>query len=354
MSFKSKINHYRRTIMKALTGNIGKGLLHQKGQENLDLELNRVLICRPNQRLGNTLLITPLVQEIIKENPDVIIDIFVKGRVAPIIFQNYPQVDQIIELPKKPFKELFNYVKVWFKIRNKKYDLAINVHQESSSGRISTILSRSKYKLFGDEFLTDSNESEQIHLAKIPVYQFRKFLEIVKGNRSVNDYPIMDLQLNTSEIENGKKLLNGLIQNPTKKTLAFFTYATGDKCYVANWWTNFYDDFYPKYSGQYNLVEILPVEDISMLDRKLTTFYSKDVREIAAFMKNCELLVAADSGMMHLGVAAKTKTIGLFKSNGYKKYEPYGNGNTMVLVEDDNHLPMMKVLDDILNEFKTN
>lgn len=349
MSFKSKINHYRRTIMKALTGNIGKGISIQKGKIDPHFQLNRVLICRPNQRLGNTLLITPLVQEIIKENPGVIIDIFVKGRVAPIIFQNYPQVDQIIELPKKPFKELINYIKVWFKIRDKKYDLAINVHQESSSGRISTIVSRSKYKLFGDEFLSDSNSNEQIHLAKIPVYQFREFLAIIKGKKNTTDYPIMDLQLDQSEIANGKRLLDQLTNNPSKKTLALFTYATGDKCYVADWWTNFYNDFYPKYADQYNLVEILPVEDISMLDRKLPTFYSKDVREIAAFMRNCELLVAADSGMMHLGVAAPTKTIGLFKSGNYDKYKPYGKGNSMVLVEDDNHIPVIQALDEVLS-----
>lgn len=348
MSFKSIINHYRRTIMKALTGNIGKGVLIKKGKIDSNLNINRVLICRPNQRLGNTLLITPLVQEIIKENPNVVIDIFVKGRVAPIIFQNYPQVDQIIELPKKPFKELINYINVWFKIRNKKYDLAINVHQESSSGRISTIVSKSKYKLFGDEFLKDDLSSEQIHLAKIPVYQFRQFLETVKGKKDDSDYPIMNLNLSQKEIEDGKNKLNAIIENPSKKTLAFFTYATGDKCYVANWWTNFYNDFYSKYSTEYNLVEILPVEDISMLDRKLPTFYSKDVREIAAFMNNCELLVAADSGMMHLGVAAPTKTIGLFKSGHFNKYKPYGKGNTMVLVEDNNHLPVIEALDNIL------
>jgi len=105
MSFKKSVNHFRRTIMRRLTGGIGEGNLPKVDKEKT-LELNRVLINRPNQRLGNILLITPLIQEIIRYNPDVKIDLFVKGKVAPIIFENYPQVDQIIELPKKPFKEL--------------------------------------------------------------------------------------------------------------------------------------------------------------------------------------------------------------------------------------------------------
>ena len=105
MSFKKSVNHFRRTIMRRLTGVIGDGNLPKVDKEK-PLELNRVLINRPNQRLGNILLITPLIQEIIRYNPDVKIDLFVKGKVAPIIFENYTQVDQIIELPKKPFKEL--------------------------------------------------------------------------------------------------------------------------------------------------------------------------------------------------------------------------------------------------------
>ena len=97
MSFKKSVNHFRRTIMRRLTGGIGDGNLPKVDKEK-PLELNRVLINRPNQRLGNILLITPLIQEIIRYNPDVKIDLFVKGKVAPIIFENYPQVDQIIEI----------------------------------------------------------------------------------------------------------------------------------------------------------------------------------------------------------------------------------------------------------------
>ena len=349
MSFKSQINHYRRTIMKALTGNIGNRFLAEKGKIDPNFKINRVLICRPNQRLGNTLLITPLIQEIITENPQVVIDVFVKGRVAPIVFQNYTQVDQIIELPKKPFKDLINYIKVWFKIRDKKYDLAINVHQESSSGRISTLVSRSKFKLFGDEFLSDPTALEQVHLAKMPVFQFRQFLKFVKGKTIATPYPILNLNLSAAEIAKGQKLLHQVTQHSNKKTIAFFTYATGSKCYSSQWWDDLYEQVNPTFSEKYNLIEILPVEDISMLNGKLPTFYSKDVREIAAVMNNCELLVAADSGMMHLGVAAPTKTIGLFKAGLVDKYRPYGEGNDMVFVQDDNASKVVEKLKEKLN-----
>lgn len=319
--------------MKSLTGNVKNGNQYAK-IDYKDLKIEKVLISRPNQRLGNTLLITPLVQEIVNFNPNVSIDLFVKGGVSHVIFENYPQVDQIIKLPKKPFKELVDYIKVWFKIRQKKYDLVINVHEESSSGRISTKVSRSKYKLFGNEYLTDSKDNNQVHLGKLPVFQFRKFIESVTNHKIETDYPKLSLQLSNAEINKGKEILAELVQDPTKKTLAFFTYATGSKCYLSDWWDNFYADFKQEFENEYNFIEILPVENISMLNHQLPSFYSHDIKEIAAVMENCEILIAADSGMMHLGCATKTKNIGLFKSDNYSKYEPFGSGNTMFLVTD--------------------
>ncbi|MDM1072348.1 glycosyltransferase family 9 protein [Empedobacter brevis] len=348
MSFKQKINVYRRKIMRGLTGGIGKGSLENINKSE-SIKIERVLINRPNQRLGNTLLITPLVQEIIQFNPKVKIDLFVKGKVAPIVFENYPQIDQIIELPKKPFKDLASYIKVWLKIKRKKYDLVINVDKQSSSGRLSTSFANSKYKLFGDEFIADTTQENQLHQAQYPVYQFRKFLELFEGKERKEVVPQQNIQLSEREIEKGKKMLEEITENSSKKTIAFFTFATGAKCYNEEWWTEFYNLFYPKYAEEYNLIEILPVENISMLTHKLPEYYSKDVREIASVMFNCEVVIAADSGMMHLSSAAPSKTIGLFKSEDFmQRYKPYGEGNAVVLAKDDNQEGVMEALEKIL------
>lgn len=348
MSFKQKINVYRRKIMRGLTGGIGKGSLENINKSE-SIKIERVLINRPNQRLGNTLLITPLVQEIIQFNPKVKIDLFVKGKVAPIVFENYPQIDQIIELPKKPFKDLASYIKVWLKIKRKKYDLVINVDKQSSSGRLSTSFANSKYKLFGDEFIADTTQENQLHQAQYPVYQFRKFLELFDGKERKEVVPQQNIQLSEREIEKGKKMLEEITENSSKKTIAFFTFATGAKCYNEEWWTEFYNLFYPKYAEEYNLIEILPVENISMLTHKLPEYYSKDVREIASVMFNCEVVIAADSGMMHLSSAAPSKTIGLFKSEDFmQRYKPYGEGNAVVLAKDDNQEGVMEALEKIL------
>ena len=112
MKILKKINIFRRRLTKLLTKNIGNTQIN----ENYDLvnkeDIKRILICRPNHRLGNQLLITPIVQELIEIFPNSKIDLFVKGNIASVIFKNYDNIDTIISLPKEHFKHIFKYL--WF------------------------------------------------------------------------------------------------------------------------------------------------------------------------------------------------------------------------------------------------
>lgn len=62
---------------------------------------------------------TPLICEVSEIFPNCKIDLFVKGDLAPILFKNYSSIDRIIQLPKKPFKNFRQYLKVWFTIPEK-------------------------------------------------------------------------------------------------------------------------------------------------------------------------------------------------------------------------------------------
>jgi ADP-heptose:LPS heptosyltransferase len=179
MSFKIKINRIRRSVMQSLTSGLGNSSNVNKGTINPQ-QVKRVLISRPNHRLGNLLLITPLVQEVQTLFPNAIIDIFIKGNLGPIVFENFTNVNQIIRLPKKHFDELGNYMKGWLKLKKNKYDLAINADKNSSSGRLSIQLVNAKFKCFGEQATDLSSQfSDYAHIAKYPVYDLRHFLASV-------------------------------------------------------------------------------------------------------------------------------------------------------------------------------
>lgn len=327
MKVSTKINAVRRTAMRFLTKNIGSShKIPNKIIDNPD-RIKQILICRPNARLGNLLLITPLIKEISAAFPEAKIDLFVKGTLMPVILKNYSQIGEIIILPKKPFSNLLAYIKVWLKIKHKKYDIAINVDKDSSSGRLAVEHSKATFKFYGDDLNeNDSKAKDYAHIAKYPVYNFRDFLKSVSLNSPDKPIPETDLQLSDVELAHGRKILSNKFENE-KQTIAIFTYATGDKCFSEFWWTDFYELLKIKYERDYNILEILPVENISKIGFKATSFYSKDIREIGAVLASTVLFIGADSGIMHLANAAHVATIGLFSVSNLQKYAPYGYGS---------------------------
>src|SRR5690554_1670335 len=324
MAKLKKLNVFRRKLMRLLTRNVGPSKTYIKGDS--EIAINRILINRPNGRLGNLLLITPLVKEVSETFPNSKIDLFVKGNLAPILFENYENVDRYIKLPGKPFKNLFQYAATWIRLKKNSYDLVINVIPTSSSGRLSTKAARAKNKSFGDLPQTFKDQyDDYAHIAKYPVYSFRRYLNFL--GIETKDKPVysLDLNLSPSEIEVGKKILNDLVKND-KKTICVFTYATGEKRLTEVWWTEMYEKLLSTFPN-YNIVEVLPKENVSQIGFKAPTYYSREIREIGAFIHNSAIFIGADSGMMHLASAAGTPTVGLFSITKTDVYEPYNTGS---------------------------
>ena len=351
MSISKKVNVFRRFLMRALTKNIGNPNAIKNVSSINKAEIKRVLICRPNHRLGNLLLITPLIQEIFTTFPECKIDFFVKGGLSPILFKNHENTNKIIQLPKKPFSNLIKYVSVWVSLKKQHYDLAVNVDKNSSSGKLSTQLSNSKFKVFGD-----ANEEIQLkykdheHIAKYPIYNLRYYLSQFGFENTNVNIPLVDLKLTDIEILEGNKVLKTIVDNE-KSTICIFTFATGDKCYSESWWEEFYAKLITKYEINYNIIEILPFENVSQIAFKAPTFYSKDVREIAAVIANTKIFIGADSGIMHLASASLTTTIGLFSSTNQNIYEPYGNNSMAINTNIGNTTEWIEKIDKKLSTF---
>jgi heptosyltransferase III len=320
---KKNINLFRKKVLKAMTSSVGSNF-SGKVQTINPLKVKNVLIIRPNHRLGNQLLMTPLVQEIENTFPNARIDLFA-GKIAPVLFHNYNRVDRIIRIPRKPFKELYNYLKAWVMIRSRKYDLVVNVDKNSSSGRLATSFARASFKLHG-EHLEGTQQADYLHIAKNPVYNLRYALSFVGIPDTQQEMPCLNLKLSAEELEQGKQLLLSLVEDKTKPVISLYTFATGAKCYSEEWWLAFYEELKIRFSD-YNIVEILPVENVSMIAFKAPALYSKDVREMAAVMANTAVYIGADCGIMHLASAAPTPTFGFFSVTNPLFYAPYNKGS---------------------------
>ena len=315
--------------MHRITKNVGKSYVDPVVDTSKKLDIKKVLIIRPNHRLGNQLLLTPIVQEVINTFPNCKIDLFVKGGVAHPVFQNYKQINKIIKLPKKPFNHLFKYAMGWVSIKRTHYDLVINADKDSSSGRLLTQISKATFKVFGD--VKDDIQAkypDYKHISKYPIYNLRSYIEKLGFDNNNSNVPLLDIKLNAEEINEGKKILHHIIKND-KKTICIYTNATGNKCYSEDWWETFYKRLLKEYPN-YNIIEMLPIENISKISFKAPHFYSKDIREMGAIINNTSIFIAADNGVMHLASASLTPTVGFFSITRPSVYAPYGNGSVAI------------------------
>ena len=97
-------------------------------------------------------------------------------------------------------------------------------------------------------------------------------------------YPKLSIKLSRQEIEKGNQLIKTLF-NSNKKTICIFTFATGNKCLSKKWWLKFYKQLKTEFTD-FNILEILPFENVSQINFKSTHFYSKNLREIASVIEN--------------------------------------------------------------------
>lgn len=156
----------------------------------------------------------------------------------------------------------------------------------------------------------------------------------------------MNLRLSAAELTEGKRKLQALVKKD-QKTICLFTYATGNKCYSKEWWGEFYDRLKAAYP-EYNIIEILPVENISNISFQAPTYSHPDIRDVGSVIANTQVFIGADGGVMHLASAVQVPTIGLFSVTDPKSYAPYNAESTGVNTNETSTEDLLKIVHGIL------
>lgn len=295
----------------------------------------RILVCRPNHRLGNTLLLTPLIGELERHFPGAEIDVISEGDIAKEVFASFFSVRNVHCLPKRGFKHPIPFLRLLRRVRQTPYDLIVDPCVGSGFSRVLTRLLRGTYKLgFSDhperDGLTHAAPVEVagLHMAKRPVNLLRWALPL--EHAAGDGMPTLDLRLTDAELRNGRQAIDRLLAGPRRGAAApvvgLFANATGSKRYPAAWWREFIDTF-KALCPTAGMLELIPMHGRSMLGAEWPGYYSSDIRRMGAVMANLDLVITADCGVMHLAVASRTATLGMFSVTDASVYEPYGQGN---------------------------
>ncbi len=75
------------------------------------------------------------------------------------------------------------------------------------------------------------------------------------------------------------------------------------------------------------IVDVLAEHGASQLSGSFASFYTRDVRKLAAVIASMDGFISADCGVMHVAAASGTPTYELFSVTDEAKYAPYGRGS---------------------------
>ncbi|WP_218862409.1 glycosyltransferase family 9 protein [Rhodanobacter sp. K2T2] len=305
-------------------------------------EIYRILVCRPNHRLGNMILVTPLIAELERLYKGAEIDIVAEGDAAIDVFQTFSSVRHIYCLPRRGFKRPFAFFSKIRKIRKNHYDLIIDPCLGSDFSRLLTRLFTGKRKLgFDDGERRRRGMTHLVPAAMAPHHMAKRSVMLVRwfASRQIDepeDFPVLDLRLSAAEKRHGEQLVRDLVvssdQSSKGGVIGLFAEATGKKRYCQEWWNDFVAAIRMA-SPECSLVEIIPVHGRSMLDSKWPGYYSTSIRRMASAMAGVDMMISADCGVMHLAVASGTPTIGMFSITDAKIYGPYGSHNAHLVTQ---------------------
>lgn len=297
--------------------------------------IHHILVCRSISKLGDFLLLTPLLEELETRFPHAEIDLLTRCEVAQQLCSNRPTMGRVRQLPRHIVRHPISATGVLASMRRCRYDLVIDPDPKSQSSRLLALMANAHWSLgFAGPYksgrmthVVDSTGCPQ-HMAKIPVYLLRRALGIETPG---SVYPRLNIRLDEAELRGGREALTRLIGNNARRCIGVFASATGAKRLEPRWWERFLDAIV-RHAPGCTVVEVLPAAGASQLGAHYPCFHADNLREVAAVLAQFAAVVSTDSGIMHLASATGSPTVGLFRVTDPARWGPYGGSNRVILV----------------------
>lgn len=338
LAFPSLRRRLSRMAMRLLFGAPGTGA----GTPLPRCGIHRILVCHVSHTLGNTVLLTPLLQEIEHVWPGAEVDIVSRSPVAAQVYGAYPGVSRLFVLPAYGFAHPLAVWRCWRGMRALRYDLAIDTDPRSQTGRLWLLRARACRTLGYDGPRKSGRLSHPVPVQDMPRRKAWQPMHLLRQALDDTDdarpWPLPDLRLSATERACGKAMLARVEgRSPARgggPLIGLFANATGDKRLEPAWWRALLERL-PAGTSAGPAVEIVPAFGRSLLDDRYPAFFCTDLRKLAAALAALDGLVTADCGVMHLACAAGAPVIALFVATDAEEWGPYGPHDHVLAVRRD-------------------
>ena len=289
----------------------------------LQEEIKKNLIIKP-RGIGDIVLSTILLENLHNYFPGVKIDYLTEPFAKPAV-ENNPLVNKVLTIGKKdlPFS-------VAFRIRKERYDLIIDAWSNPRTALI-TFLSGVKYRVgfaykgrkYAYNIPATSERGSKQHSAEHNL-ELLYALNIPIVSKNIHYYVEEKEDLKAKKFVKENFPSNGLIIGIIPSGGWESKRCDKEK------WVEICKAISEKYNCNFLILWGPGDEDDAnyirnALPQKAILSHETGIKELAALIKNCDLIIANDSGPMHIAAALNIPTFGLFGPTNPKEHSPYGD-----------------------------
>lgn len=289
--------------------------------------IEKILIIRPNFRLGNALISTPVIDAFRDRFPSARIDYLATDKTWPLLQQR--PVDHFYLLSRTAILRPWQCVTLLRRLRAQRYDLAVQVSGGSTSGFIVTRLIGARYSMGSGKgnqrWYSIEAEGKSSH-AYDAIVNLTRPLGVACRNRPL-------LQLTEQERYQAMMKIQQLASlhsdDPSDTNfIAIFVGGHQNKRWPLEFWLILIDAME---AHKIRHVVFLGPEEFRLLapikKRLVSSLYGSlcpplSIRHFAATLEHARLLVTPDSGPMHLAAALDVATISLVRQKKSLAFVP--------------------------------
>jgi len=241
------------------------------------------------------------------------------------VFECQKFIDEIIVLN---YKNLISFLSNIFSLRSKGFEYSIDFEPYTKISAVISYISGATTRIGWDNrpllYTNPVKIEEEKHFV---INTFNLIRSIIKIE---NTKSLVKLPYSRSDAEFVSKIIR-----KTKRPLIAIHPGSGTTALSRRWpedrWVELVKKLDKKYKGTIFLIggkeEISLCDEIEneCIDNRLINLAGKmNINQLAAFLSNMNLVIATDSGPMHIACSMKAHTVGLFGPNTPERYGPYG------------------------------
>lgn len=323
-NFFYAVNRGIRTVATHIMRRLASPSDHRKvdfGRERI----GKILLVRPNFRLGNSILALPSIHLFRKNYPLAQID-FVGSPVSKSLISNLP-VDHHYQVCRGFPESSWGYPALLARLRREKYDLAVDVScSQSALGAFIVGLSGSRLKVGKEgkwDFWYDVRISKPAECNK---YRILPAFVAAMGLETTEVYP--QVILSSAEIAAGSESLRSTAFGGPAPHMGVFVGAR--RRHGKRWPATKFVRLIRNLTAQgLPVVVFVGPEERDLMGyfkdqvtANTPVIFEPSLRKFAAMVSHCQLFLTCDSGPMHLACALGVRTVAIFQNGDFHRWGP--------------------------------